>query len=297
MQISNFNVYKVGKNANDANGFTNYQGLNMLSTVFSVMFTIFNSILMSFIFERAYVKSLVVGILYSLQIFVLMWTNFKFNDMTFHSWVAVIIAAIYTMILIPAFGTLSDSILQETIDEQKLGIQKQDFYRKMFDSIPEGVVMIQADKVMFMNDLSNRLLSTMCDLKNFFFNRKLDGGLADDNPLDKKIFYVFENSKNPGMVSTGKKADKKKKNTSSETTSKASDKILVEKNEYSLNEIANMDTPVLNSKIFTFEKKLASDDLTKMVNENKERGNLLANTIRGLKCMRGIEDVPTFKFF
>jgi len=117
MQISNFNIYKVGKNSNEENGFTNYQGLNMLSTVFSVMFTIFNSILMSFIYTNGKMKSFLVGVLYSLQMIVLMWTNFNFNDMTFHSVMSIVIAIVYTIILIPAFGYLSDSILKETLDE------------------------------------------------------------------------------------------------------------------------------------------------------------------------------------
>ena len=52
MQLSNFNDYRPGKNSNTANGFTNFQGLNMLSTLFSVIFSIANSILMGFVFPN-----------------------------------------------------------------------------------------------------------------------------------------------------------------------------------------------------------------------------------------------------
>jgi signal transduction histidine kinase len=51
----------------------------------------------------------------------------------------------------------------------------------------------------------------------------------------------------------------------------------------------------LNSKIFTFDKKLTGQDLTKMSEESKN----LDVVIKGLSCMRGIKDdfVPSFKFF
>ena len=52
MQMSNLNIYEPGSNANESDGFTNYQGLNMLSTVYSVIFSISNSILMGFVFPN-----------------------------------------------------------------------------------------------------------------------------------------------------------------------------------------------------------------------------------------------------
>ena len=102
---------------------------------------------------------------------------------------------------------------------------------------------------------------------------------------------MFENSKNPGLA----KKKKKKKNTSSETNSKFSSDASVTKFDYSLREIAGLSTEDLNSKIFTFDKKLTSDDLTKMNDETKN----LDQVIAGLKCMRGIDEefIPKFKFF
>ena len=66
--------------------------------------------------------------------------------------------------------------------------------------------------------------------------------------------------------------------------------------EYSLRELAKLSNKVLNSKIFTFNKNLASNDLTKM---NDEQSSALGNIIRTLNCMIGIEEdfIPTFKFF
>jgi len=58
--------------------------------------------------------------------------------------------------------------------------------------------------------------------------------------MDKKIFFVFENSKNPGLTKGGKK--KKKKNTSSDhTSSKNGSDASTMKIDYSLNDIANLE--------------------------------------------------------
>ena len=55
-----------------------------------------------------------------------------------------------------------------------------------------------------------------------------------------------------------------------------------------------MSTRDLSTKIFTFDKKLATKDLTKMVGESKN----LDVIIRGLPSMKGIDEeyVPKFKF-
>ena len=136
MQLSNFNVYR--KSADVADGretYTNYEGLNMLTTLFSVVFTIYNSIMMGFCYRNSTIKNVLVGILYSLQTIILMATNFDFSDISVHSSISILIAVVYTLILVPTFSVLIKSILNETINEQKLAFQKQDGFRKMFDSI------------------------------------------------------------------------------------------------------------------------------------------------------------------
>jgi hypothetical protein len=52
MQMGNFNMYKKGSNDNEDDGFTNYEGLNSISTVFSVIFSITNSLLIGFVFPE-----------------------------------------------------------------------------------------------------------------------------------------------------------------------------------------------------------------------------------------------------
>ena len=58
-----------------------------------------------------------------------------------------------------------------------------------------------------MNDLSNKLLSTVCKLSNFFLNKNKEGEIDPLDPLDRKIFYIFENTKS-GV--SNKKSKKKK---------------------------------------------------------------------------------------
>jgi hypothetical protein len=41
----------------------------------------------------------------------------------------------------------------------------------MFDGLQEGIIVIEEDHIGFMNDLSNKLLSELADLKNFFKNK------------------------------------------------------------------------------------------------------------------------------
>jgi hypothetical protein len=45
----------------------------------------------------------------------------------------------------------------------------------MFDSLQDGIIVLQGDKLNFMNDLSNRLLSEVFGLMSFFTNKLFDG--------------------------------------------------------------------------------------------------------------------------
>lgn len=58
-----------------------------------------------------------------------------------------------------------------------------------------------------MNELSNRLLTGVSEnLANFFKNTtKINGSIDTIDPLDRKIFYVFENSKSKKNSSTKSK--------------------------------------------------------------------------------------------
>ena len=107
--------------------------------------------------------------------------------------------------------------------------------------------------------------------------------------------FDSDKEKNQGKKKKNKKVPKLG-TTSESTYTQKSDSSQNKSIEYSLNDIAKLDTFDLKTLIFTFDKKLASSkDLTK-INDNDKN---LDRTIRSLKCMRGIDEefIPTFKFF
>lgn len=65
MIISNFHQYhSLDEDDDHSIGFLNFQALNMLTSTFSIMFTIFNAIILSFIEENNVKKSLLISIIY-----------------------------------------------------------------------------------------------------------------------------------------------------------------------------------------------------------------------------------------
>ena len=45
-----------------------------------------------------------------------------------------------------------------------------------------------------MNDLSNKVLSDLAGLSNFFKNKGMDGNKSTEDPIDRKLFFLFEQS-------------------------------------------------------------------------------------------------------
>jgi hypothetical protein len=78
MALSNFNGY-------DAEVTLNFEGLNMLSTVFSVLIAVFNCYLASMVIENYSVKAFMTFLVFALLEFVIIWTNFIFGDITNHT--------------------------------------------------------------------------------------------------------------------------------------------------------------------------------------------------------------------
>ena len=107
MIMSNFNVYK------DLAEDNNYQALNMLSTVFSIIFTQMDTLVLHFLWETKIQRSLTIIGLYSFQLIVLVQTNFIFEHMSYHSFVALTIAILYLIILIPFFFKTFNDIHEE----------------------------------------------------------------------------------------------------------------------------------------------------------------------------------------
>ena len=62
----------------------------------------------------------------------------------------------------------------------------------MFDSLQEGIIVMQKDRLMFMNDLSAKILNQVSGLGSFFLNTTREGGLSGSSQMDTKLFYCFE---------------------------------------------------------------------------------------------------------
>jgi hypothetical protein len=54
--MSNFNKYEIGTNADAEDGFSNYQALNFVQTVFPVIFNMLNCLLISLVYENKRIK-------------------------------------------------------------------------------------------------------------------------------------------------------------------------------------------------------------------------------------------------
>ena len=100
MALSNFNGYKKENTIN-------FQGLNMLSTVFTVLFAVFNTYLASMVVNDYRVKVVCTALVFILVEFTIIQTNFILGDITMHTTTSLIIAIGYTCLMIPAFGYIS----------------------------------------------------------------------------------------------------------------------------------------------------------------------------------------------
>jgi hypothetical protein len=60
-----------------------------------------------------------------------------------------------------------------------------------------------------------------------------------------------------------------------------------------------MSTIELSSKVFTFEKRLVTNDITKMADNQNGNQQNLDNVIKNISAMKNIDDeyIPKFKFF
>lgn len=75
----------------------------------------------------------------------------------------------------------------------------------MFDGLQEGIIVIQDEKINFMNELSNKVVSKVTGVRNYFKN-SLDGGTVEKiDPLDVKLFYVFENNEEKNKIAKRKR--------------------------------------------------------------------------------------------
>ena len=95
--------------------------------------------------------------------------------------------------------------------EVRLSYGVKDQFKRMFDSLQEGIVVVNDGQIEFMNDLSNKFMTFLSGMYDYKNNLNEDMEQSHLNPLNRKIFYLFDpdSQKNDGGKKTKKKASKK----------------------------------------------------------------------------------------
>ena len=91
----------------------------------------------------------------------------------------------------------------------------------MFDSLPEGIIVMHHGKINFINDLAQKLLSHVSGMYHFGNNFKKEGIRPKIDNIDQKVFYVFKyqtGTKESQGAAKKKKKKKWKKNANSESS-------------------------------------------------------------------------------
>jgi len=119
-------------------------------------------------------------------------TTIIWTEMEYHTIVTLVLSFIYTIIIVPVFVWISGNVREEHLNEAKLVYFEKAQFKRMFDGLQEGVVVMQGGAISFMNELSNRVLTEIAGLGNFYKNKELTGDRAVISPIDRKLFYLFE---------------------------------------------------------------------------------------------------------
>ena len=87
--------------------------------------------------------------------------------MSLTAWISLSISIVFYMIMLPFYGYVILSIINEQMEETLQTVTQKDFFQKMFDSMQEGICTIDNGKIIFMNDLCNKFTSELSGLKDF----------------------------------------------------------------------------------------------------------------------------------
>ena len=107
----------------------------MLSTVFSVVFTVMNTLLASMVNDNQRENYLFTILIFIGTIITMVVHDFSLEDMNHHTIQALIIALIFSCILGPSFVYFSKAIIQETMSEARLSYIERDSYKQLFDAL------------------------------------------------------------------------------------------------------------------------------------------------------------------
>jgi len=120
----------------------NHEGVNLFSTVFSVIFTTSNLFLASLLLENKRITFFLTTFIVMATLLTLIISNFDLSEASLLDFTKIIIVFAYSGVLVISFGFLSNKILQSQIQEARVLFLQRGEYKKMFDSLQEGIIVI-----------------------------------------------------------------------------------------------------------------------------------------------------------
>ena len=116
--------------------------------------------------------------------------NFSFQNMDKSTTISFYIAVCFILISVPSFASILMTILND-IESETCDLKKgKVVYRNMFNGLQEGLIVIQNKNITFMNELSNKILSSIAQVKNFARNKF--SPQKDLAPIDMPLFHVYD---------------------------------------------------------------------------------------------------------
>lgn len=195
------------------------------------------------------------------------------SDSQFNS---IVITVFFNLILIPSFYHISHQIFKQHSDEVMQSVEQKNQFKQMFHSLQHGVVLVNHNRIEFMNKLSNSILSYITQKASFLqeANRFPDINDSCADPMDLKIFFLYQNLEDANQ---SLKPINNQNNMRSSFDSKGNSQQAI----FSMKELVGLSVSQLQSMIFTFDKKLASIPMSEYTfnKNNLQIGNGLKRVI------------------
>jgi sensor histidine kinase regulating citrate/malate metabolism len=150
------------------------------------------------------------GTIFIFQFSSIIIINYDASVYNWQSIASIIIAIVYILILMPFFAKVFFNIQEAFMMEVRLSYSVKDQFKRMFDSLQEGIVVLNDGEIEYMNDLSNKFMAILSGMYDFQNHLNEDQEKSKINPLDRKIFYVFEVENNKDGTRSAKKKEKSK---------------------------------------------------------------------------------------
>lgn len=164
MGFSNFNRTLVDHDYN-------FEGINVIQTVFTVMIVIYNTFLAGLINDNKALNFVLTITTWAIVMASIVSTSFHFDEISLQAGTVITISIVFVCVMVPAFVFITNTINEEILGEAKASYMDRDNFKRMFDALQEGIIVLQGNSITMMNDLSNRVLSEMTGMTDFFTNK------------------------------------------------------------------------------------------------------------------------------